>query len=76
VIWGVAVEKLLRPKFAKNKTALGRPTNDLLNFLDILYPLNFGCLGGTWTFSTATGFIANYRKVRRVLYAESKLWAT
>jgi hypothetical protein len=39
----------------KNKIALGCPTNNFLNFLDILYPPNFGCLGGNWTFSTDTG---------------------
>jgi hypothetical protein len=38
----------------KNKIALGSSTNDFLNFLGILYPPNFGCLGGNWTFSTAT----------------------
>jgi hypothetical protein len=32
---GVAVEKQLRPKIRKNKIALGCPTNDFLNFLDI-----------------------------------------
>jgi hypothetical protein len=52
---GVAVEKLHRPKFAKNKIALGCLTNDFRNFLDNLYPRNFGCLGGNWTVSTATG---------------------
>jgi hypothetical protein len=34
----VAVEKLLAVKITKNKIASGCPTNDFLNFLDILYP--------------------------------------
>jgi hypothetical protein len=54
VKWPVAVEKVLRRKLAKNKFALGCPTSDFLTFLGILYPLDFGCLGGNWTFSTAT----------------------
>ena len=33
---GVAVEKVLSAKLAKNKIALRRPTNDVLNFLGIL----------------------------------------
>jgi hypothetical protein len=50
VLWGVAVEKVLRAKLAKNKIALGCSTNDVLNFLGILYPPIFGCLEETGLF--------------------------
>jgi hypothetical protein len=48
---------LLKNSFAQDshkvKIALGSPTNGSPSFLGILYPLSFGCWGGTWTFSTA-----------------------
>ena len=37
----MGVEKLPSPEIRKNKIALGCPTNDVLDFLDILYPPNF-----------------------------------
>jgi len=64
---GVTVEKLLRQKFEKNKIALGCPTNDFSNFLDILYPPIFGCLGRNWSFSTATGYYVNQHRARQPL---------
>jgi hypothetical protein len=51
----MAVEKLFSRKFRKIKIALGCPTSDVLNFLDILHPSNFGCFARNWTFSTPTG---------------------
>ncbi len=42
------------------RVSLGCPTSNFLNFLGILYPPNFGCLGGTRTFSTATRFNDSY----------------
>ena len=57
-----------------NKIALGCPTNDFFNFLDILYPPNFGCLGGNWSFSTATGVSTQnpinerYRDITTAIY--------
>jgi hypothetical protein len=56
----VGVEKLPSPEIRKNKIALGCPTNDVLDFLDILYPPNFARLGGNWSFSTATPVSNSY----------------
>jgi hypothetical protein len=49
---GVAVEKLTHQKMAE-KTL--RPDALQTPFLIFLYPPNFRCLGGNWTFSTPTG---------------------
>jgi hypothetical protein len=50
----VAVEKLLAVKITKTKLRQDAPQTTSSIFLDILYPPNFGYLGGTGTFSTAT----------------------
>jgi len=52
---GVVVEKLLLPKLAETKIALGCLTNGFLGFLNSLHAPTFICLGGRWTFSTTTG---------------------
>ena len=61
------VEKSPSPEIGKNKLALGCPTNDFLNFQDIFYPEDFGCLGGNWSFSTATPDFTNYSARPQVL---------
>jgi hypothetical protein len=48
--------------------------NDVLDFLDILHPSNFGCLGGNWTFSTPTPGFNSYRFSASVAYANMVPW--
>jgi hypothetical protein len=52
---GVAVEKLVVPKFAKIKSCQDTLQTTLSIFLDICYPSKFGCFGRKASFSTATG---------------------
>jgi hypothetical protein len=53
----VAVEKLVAPKFAKIKSRQDALQTTFSVFLDIFYPLKFGCFGRKVSFSTATPVI-------------------
>jgi hypothetical protein len=55
----------LTRKWSKN-FALGCPTNDVLVFLDILYPPNFACFGKNGVFQQPQAIALATEEVKRV----------
>ena len=68
----MAVEKLLRAKFAKIKSRQEAPQSIFSGRVDIFYP-NFGCLGQKGSFSTATPVNNNQSITER---GSSTAWPT
>jgi hypothetical protein len=64
LITGVAVEKLAHWEFAKIRSRQEALQTISPSFLDIFYHRIFGFFGGKPTFSTATGIITTYLRLR------------